>query len=78
MLEKEFKYYLDNQDELLKKFSGRVIVIIGEKVIGDYANEVEAYTETIKKHKVGTFLLQLCVPGKDSYTQTFHSRAIFA
>jgi hypothetical protein len=78
MLEKEFKYYLDNQKELLKKYSGRVIVIVGEKVIGDYSTEVEAYTETIKTHKVGTFLLQLCVPGKDSYTQTFHSRAIFA
>jgi hypothetical protein len=78
MLEREFKYYLDNQEELLKKYSGRVIVIVGESVIGDYANEVEAYTETIKKHKVGAFLLQLCVPGKDSYTQTFHSRAIFA
>jgi len=78
MLEKEFKYYLDNQKELLKKYSGRVIVIVGEVVIGDYSTEVEAYTETIKTHKVGTFLLQLCVPGKDSYTQTFHSRAIFA
>lgn len=78
MLEKEFKYYLDNQKELLKKYSGRVIVIVGEKVIDDYSTEVEAYTETIKTHKVGTFLLQLCVPGKDSYTQTFHSRAIFA
>jgi len=78
MLEKEFKYYLDNQEELLKKYSGRVIVIVGEKVIGDYSTEIEAYTETIKTHKVGTFLIQLCVPGRDSYTQTFHSRAIFA
>jgi len=78
MLEKEFKYYLKHQKELLKKYNGRVIVIIGEKVIGDYDTEAEAYTETIKSHALGTFLIQICTPGSDTYTQTFHSRAVFS
>jgi len=38
----------------------------------------EAYIKTIKDHELGTFLIQECLPGEDSYTQTFHSRAIFA
>ena len=78
MLEKEFKYYLEHQKELLKQYNGRVIVIMGEKVIGDYDTEAEAYTETSKSHKLGTFLIQVCKPGSDTYTQTFHSRAVFS
>ncbi|MCX6233380.1 MAG: hypothetical protein NT175_01455 [Bacteroidetes bacterium] len=78
MLEKEFKYYIDNQNELVKQYNGKYIVIIEEEVIGAYSSEIIAYTETIKNHELGTFLIQLCVPGKDSYSQTFHSRVIFA
>jgi hypothetical protein len=78
MLDKEFKYYLDHQSELLKTYKGRVIVIIGEEVIGDYDSEAEAYTESIKNHKLGTFLIQVCLPGTDSYTHTFHSRVVFS
>ncbi len=43
MLEKEFKYYLDNQEELIKKYIGRFIVIKGDEVIGDYTSESGAY-----------------------------------
>jgi len=36
MLEKEFKYYLDNQQDLVKKYNGKFIVIVEDKVIGAY------------------------------------------
>jgi hypothetical protein len=78
MLEKEFKYYVDNQKELVKQYNGKFIVIKDEKIIGAYPSEIIAYTETIKNNELGTFLIQLCMPGKDSYSQTFHSRVIFA
>ena len=78
MLEKEFEYYIEHQDELVKKFNGRVLVIKGEEVVGDYETEQEAYFESIKKYKSGTFLIQKCSPGKESYTQTFHTRATFS
>ena len=78
MLDKEFKYYLDNQDELVKEFNGKYIVIKGEFVVGSYETEVQAYTETIKEHNLGTFLIQLCSPGKTDYSQSFHSRVVFA
>lgn len=76
MLEKEFKYYLNNQDELLKKFNGRFIVIKGDKVLGDYYSEIEALSETRKSHEVGTFLIQKCTPGNNAYTETYHSRVV--
>lgn len=77
MLDKEFNYYIDNQAKLIKKYDGKYIVIKGFEVIGSYDTEADAYYETQKKHKLGTFLIQLCKQGKDNYTQTFHSRVIF-
>lgn len=78
MLNKEFNYYLNNQDELVKKYNGKYIVIVGENVIGIYDSDVEALCETEKTHELGTFLIQKCTPGKDDYTQIFHSRVAFA
>ena len=77
-LEKEFKYYVRNQDMLLKTCLGKYIVIKEEEVLGVYDSETQAITETSKKHALGTFLIQKCEPGSANYTQTYHSRAIFA
>lgn len=77
-LEKEFKYYLAHQDELVAKYNGRFIVIKGEAVVGDYPTELDAIRETQKSHALGTFLVQKCEPGNQGYTQTFHSRVVFA
>ena len=77
MLEREFKYYLDNQAELVKKYKSKFIVIKDQTVIGAYDHEMEAHDETLKEHKIGTFLIQHCLPGKESHTATFHSRVIF-
>jgi len=78
MLDKEFKYYINNQPKLVEKYNGKYIVIIGNDVVGAYDNEIQAYIESMKKYSIGTFLIQLCKPGKDSYTQAFHSSAIFS
>lgn len=45
-LEKEFKYYIDNQDRLLEKYNGRILVIKDNKVLGDYSSKTEALFET--------------------------------
>ena len=77
-LEKEFQYYLENQDELVKRYNGKYVVIIGNKVIGAYGSNQEAYLETAKEHELGTFLIQKCEPGTAAYTMTFRSRVSFA
>ena len=74
MLTKEFEYYLKNQNELVKKYNGKFIVIVNEQIVGSYDTELEAISESSKKHNMGTFLVQKCEPGKESYSQTFHSR----
>ena len=76
-LEKEFDYYLQNQEELVNKYNGKHIVIKDCKVIGFYNSDIEAVEETAKNHELGTFLVQLCSPGNENYTQTYHSRVAF-
>jgi hypothetical protein len=76
MLEKEFQYYKDNQAELLNQYAGKFIVIKDAKVIGVYDSHSEAYNNTEKTEKLGTFLIQHCLPGNQGYTQTFHSQVI--
>lgn len=77
MLENEFKYYLENQEDLLKKFKGKFIVIKNNQVIGAYDSEIQALTETKKDHEIGTFLIQKVTPGNNDYTETYHSRVNF-
>ncbi len=77
-LEKEFEYYIANQARLVSKYAGRYVVIKGEQVIGDYDSELAALNEALRDHELGTFLVQYCEPGEESYTQTFHSRVVFA
>jgi hypothetical protein len=77
-LEKEFKYYLDNQDELVKKYNGKVIVIKNQKIIGVYDSEITAIQETSKNESLGTFLVQKCTLDKENYKQTYHSRVAFS
>ena len=77
-LEKELNYYIENQDKLVEKYNGKYIVIKNCAVIGAYDSALEAIENTKQKHQLGTYIVQKCEPGKESYTQTFHSRVTFA
>lgn len=76
-LKREFDYYLAHQDELVKMYNGKFVVIKSGGVIGSYDDAPTAVTETQKTHELGTFLVQKVTPGDEAYTQTFHSRASF-
>jgi len=76
-LVKEFQFYIDHQADLVKRHNGKYVVIVENEVIGIYDDELTAFNETRKEHEMGFFLVQKVEPGKDSYTQTFHSRVAF-
>ena len=78
LLKEEFQYYLDHQQEFVEKHNGKVLVIKDSKLKGIFDNVSDAYADAAKKFELGTFLIQKCTPGDQEYTQTFHSRAIFA
>ena len=76
-LRQEFKHYLSNQDELVKKYNGKYVVIKNKTVIKAYDQESVAISNTSKKYKLGTFLVQKCESGSENYTQTYNSRVKF-
>ena len=77
LLEKEFQFYLDHQENLVKQYNGKFLVIKDCTVIGTYDSEIESIEQASLHHPLGTFLVQKCEPGSDSYTQTYHSRVVF-
>ncbi len=77
-LQKEFEYFRTHQAELVEKYRGRYVVIKHQAVIGDYASMPDAVLATTKVHEMGTFLVQLCEPGDEVFTEVFHSRVAFA
>ena len=69
----EFHYYLDNQDDFVKKYDGKVIVLKNHEVLGAYDTELDAIVETRKEHEPGTFMVQKVSEGEEDYTVTVHS-----
>ena len=56
-LEREFDYYQKNMTEIREKYLGKEVVIVGEQIIAAYDNVEEAYMETVKSFKPGTFMI---------------------
>lgn len=75
-LEKENEYYLKNQDELVKKYLGRFLIIKDLSVVGSFDSEKDAYEQATQKHELGTFLIKYCQPKSKDTPQIFHSRVI--
>lgn len=73
-MEKNYNYYLKNQDELKKQYENKYIIIKDEKVYGAYDNMQEAI-QNAKKLEAGTYIIQECKAKKD--IQTFHTRVRF-
>lgn len=76
MFEQEMRYFIQHQDELVKKHSGKVLVLKGETVVGVYDSTLDAYLEAQKEHELGTFMIQTCVPGPEAYTVTISTLGI--
>lgn len=78
-IETDFKYFKENQDSLFIEYPNQYLVISGKKVLGHFPLLEDALNFTIKnKMPQESFIIQKCSEGEDAYTQTFHSRVIFA
>ena len=77
-LELEFEYYLSNLPELVKKYNKKFVVVSGKEVKYAGDNFEDSLDWAMNHLTPGEFIIQECSPEKESYTQTFHTRAIFA
>ena len=55
-------FFKDSLQSLVSEYNGKYIVIKDQRVIASYDNFDEAYTETMKKEKLGSFIIQHCTP----------------
>jgi|WetSurSiteA1Bulk_404760.scaffolds.fasta_scaffold81925_2 hypothetical protein len=72
----ELKFFIANQAELVKKYRNRFLVLKGETILGVYDSAIEALTESKKHYRLGTFMIQPCIPGPEAYTITITSTSI--
>ncbi len=77
MLDREYRYFKTHENELVERYNGKFIAIVGEEVVGVFDLELTAYQEMKEKYGLGKFLLQHCVPSKDRLIQRYHSRVAF-
>jgi len=71
MLEKEFAYFKNNRDFLIKKYTNKYIVIVGEKVVDVYDNRINALKSSASKYGLGNFLIEYCTDDLDYYNWFF-------
>ncbi len=76
MLNKEYKYFKDNLDTLLKEYEGKFLVIKDESVIASFDNYNEALEFALSKFEVGQFLIQECVEKDLTTAQFFNSYVV--
>jgi hypothetical protein len=58
MLERETAFYQAHKVELRKEYHGKYLVIIGEKVLGAYDTNGEAYRTALKTEQPGQFMIE--------------------
>jgi len=68
MLIQNFYYYLANQEELVKQYNGKHLVISNKNVCYSSASQSDAMNEGIKRYGLGNFIVQLCTPGEEAYS----------
>lgn len=72
-LKKDLDWYIENQQQLSQKYNGKILLVVNQQLVGAFDSMQEAYADAIKKYALGTFTLQPCSPGSDSYTLTLYS-----
>ena len=78
MFKEELDFFIENQDTLVKKHVGKVLVIKGHELLGAYNSTLEALKETTKEHEIGTFMIQPCQSGVDAYTVTISTLGLIS
>lgn len=76
-LKKNLDWYIANQKELAKKYNGKVLLIVDEKLIDAFDSMDAAYNAAKKAYSPGQFTLQPCSPDPESYAVMFYSPQFF-
>jgi len=74
MFEKETFYYENNINALQEKYLGKYVVISGDRIIGAYDSDEQAYTSAMKaKCAPGAFMIKPITENPEDLIQRFAS-----
>lgn len=62
-LEKQYDYYVSHEEELLKQYTGKLLVISDGLQVFSFTSPKEAYRFGVQQFGAGHFLLHKCIPG---------------
>lgn len=74
MFELENKYYNEHKEEYREKYLGKHIVIYGDELKGVYDNDGDAFNESVKTMKPGTFMIKIVTATDEEAIPRFMSR----
>ncbi len=75
-MDADFRWFIANQDELVKRYNGKTLAIRDKVVLGAYDSAVEAVNKT--SYPMGEYMVQLCIPGERAYTVYIHTPRVMA
>ena len=73
---KNYEWFREHLPELVNNYDGKYIVIKNYAVIGSYDTFENAWTETLKREKAGTFIIQLCTEDETQTAQTYFTNMV--
>ncbi|MDR1016212.1 MAG: hypothetical protein LBL67_01915 [Coriobacteriales bacterium] len=74
----ENKYFKQHQNELIKQYYGKSLIIHGASLAGAYDSDAEAYFAAKRKFDPGTFIIQECVPDSEAFPVTISTLGVIA
>lgn len=78
-LKENFDYFKRNHKKLYKEYPNMFIVIKDKHIVLSSDSFESALAKAAESGlELGTFLVQRCTADESGFTQTFHSRVIFA
>ncbi len=73
MQESDFKWFLENYNELFKQFGEVYLAIKNKTVLGSYNSYAEGVLSTMKEEPLGSFIVQKCGRDESAYTNYISS-----
>ena len=70
MFTEELNFFIKNQDDLVKKYAGKTLVIKGNELCAVFDSPLQAYVQLERDNQLGKAMIQVCQPGPEAYTAT--------
>lgn len=70
-LEKQFEFYLANQDAIVEEYADRYVVIAGQQVVEDFPTEVEARAYAEGSLAPETYTVQFVSAGQEPFPTVY-------